>query len=96
MSQMIAIRRVKLASHHLTPGRTKHHLADANGTRDFPPFVSLSIVHEPGGTACYLMHECENGPGTDTWHQSLDAAIHQAEWEFGVLPEEWKVIEEPY
>ena len=42
------------------------------------------------------MYEPETGHGTDTWHLTLDDAFHQAEWEFGVTPEEWKKTDRPY
>ena len=42
------------------------------------------------------MYEPEIGHGTDTWHQSLDDAMHQAEWEFGVARDEWKKTDRPY
>jgi hypothetical protein len=42
------------------------------------------------------MYHCESELGTDTWHQTLDDAYHQAEWEFGVRQEEWIEISEPW
>ena len=33
-----------------------------------------------------------DGTGTDTWHQNLEDALHQAEWEFGVGDHEWKMV----
>jgi hypothetical protein len=35
------------------------------------------------------MHICADGTGTDTWHESLEDAMHQADFEFGVQPDEW-------
>jgi hypothetical protein len=29
----------------------------------------------------------------DTWHQTMEEAAAQADWEFGVEPEEWTVID---
>jgi hypothetical protein len=35
--------------------------------------------------------------GTDnTWHETLEHALGQAAWEFGVLPEEWTDVQEPF
>jgi hypothetical protein len=96
MSEMIAIKKVVLGERHLRPGRTRHTLVDNEGKRDFPPFISLVITQNPGEKSCYLMHLCENGQGADTWHESLDDALHQAEWEFDVRPEEWVDINEPF
>jgi hypothetical protein len=89
MSKMTAIKKVVLAEHHLRPGRTKHTLCDTQGSREFPPFVSLVIAQYPGDSGYYLLHLCEDGHGTDTWHETIDDAFHQAEYEFEVKPEEW-------
>ena len=94
--EMIAIRKVKLGKHHFNPGRTKHTLSDANGTRPFPPFTSLAITRYGEDVGYYLMHICDDNSGTDTWHETLDDALHQAEWEFGVRPEEWTEVQEPF
>jgi hypothetical protein len=42
------------------------------------------------------MYEPETGLGTDTHHETLEDALHQAEWEFNVLPAEWTKTERPY
>ncbi|MBB5318006.1 hypothetical protein [Tunturibacter empetritectus] len=42
------------------------------------------------------MHICEDNLGTDTFHETLDEALHQAEWEFEVRPEEWIDAQEPF
>jgi hypothetical protein len=96
MTKMIAIRKVMLGEHHLSPDRAKHTLSDGQGTRAFPPFTALWIVHDPDDSGYYLMYGCENGQSTDTWHQSLEDALHQADWEFGVQPEEWTETNEPF
>jgi len=28
----------------------------------------------------------------DTWHETVEEALHQAGWEFGVQESEWQVI----
>lgn len=98
MSNQIAIRKVTLGEHHLRPGRTKHTLVDAKGARPFPPFTSLVITRSllPNENGYYLEHLCADGLGTDTWHQSLEDALYQAEWEFGVQPSEWVEVNEPF
>lgn len=95
MSEMIAIKRVTLADHHLQPGRAEHTLIDSKGARAFPAFKSLTITTYPDSQSFYLMHECED-TGTDTWHESLDDALDQAEWEFGVQRNEWTDVNESY
>jgi len=51
--------------------------------------VDLEIAALPGEQSCYLFHICGDGTGIDTWHQTVSEAMEQAEWEFGVRPDEW-------
>ena len=69
---MIAVKRVVLGQQHLSPGRTVHRISDSKGVRPFPPFKSLVIAHYPESTGYYLFHLCADGPGADTWHESLE------------------------
>jgi hypothetical protein len=85
----IVLMRVKLEAHHLHPGKTVHWLVDEKGKRPFPPFVSLAIAQYEGDADFYLLHECKDHFGTDTCHTSLEDALHQAEFEFGVIRDEW-------
>ena len=55
-----------------------------------PKPASLSIVAYDGSPGYCLMYL--NGDGgwqTDTYHDMLDGAFGQAEFEFGVVPSEW-------
>jgi hypothetical protein len=96
MSEMVAIKNVTLNESHLRPGRTKHSISDKNGRSEFPPFTSLVITQCPDDPGFYLMHVCANGQIADTWHETLDDALHQAEYEFEVKPEEWAETSEPF
>lgn len=96
MTVMMAIKKVALGSHHVDSGKTKHTLVDSAGARSFAPFTSLVITRYPGDEGFYLMHVCADGTGTDTWHVSLEDALHQADWEFGVQTEEWIDVDEPF
>jgi len=69
---------------------------DKTGRRAFPPFTALKIAHCSGHAGYYLMHICANGLGTDTWDEPLEDAIGQAEFEFGMRPDEWTEINEPW
>jgi len=40
----VAVKKLTLKEHHLSPGRTKRTLSDSNGVRPFPPFTSLAIT----------------------------------------------------
>ncbi|HEY9127152.1 MAG TPA: hypothetical protein VIM62_08490 [Acidobacteriaceae bacterium] len=95
---MIAVKRVELGPHHRDLGTTKHTLVDSHGLRSFPPFVSLEITRwsEPDDDGFYLMHICADGSAADTWHESLEDAFHQAEFELGVHPDEWTDCNEPF
>lgn len=95
MSRFHSLFRVELRSHHLRPGRTKHTLIDGAGARDFPPFKALEIAKYPEDQGFYLLYEAESGHGTDTWHLSLEDAMDQAEWEFGVTAAEWVKTDKP-
>lgn len=88
--------RVELAAHHLRPGRAEHRLKDASGVHDFPPFRTLEICSSSSDGGFYLMYEPESGLGTDTWHETLNDAFGQAEWEFGVSRNEWAKTDRPY
>jgi hypothetical protein len=89
MDERITLKRVVLGTQHLRPGRTKHRIMDTQGMRDFPPFVSLEIVHYPDENSYYLFHISETGEIADTCHDSVAEAMHQAEFEFGVQALEW-------
>lgn len=95
MPELVTIKRVALGPQHLKPGRTKHTIRDANGLRDFAPFIALEIARYPNEQSCYLFHVSENGEVADTWHQTLEEAFDQAEWEFGVRREEWGDVNLP-
>jgi hypothetical protein len=96
MSEFRSLFRVELGPHHLRPGRTKLQLKDTAGLHEFPLFIALEVCSMSPAEGFYLMYEPETGHGTDTWHQTLDDAFHQAEWEFGVTREEWKKTDRPY
>jgi len=94
MSGMIVIKKVLLKERHSRPGHTEHSLCNDQGKKSFAPFSSLVIAQYPGDAGYFLLYLCENSQVADTWHQTLDDAFHQAEFEFNVKLEEWtNVIE---
>jgi hypothetical protein len=74
----------ELQEHH-SLSRTVH---TTNGV-PFPPFTKLEIGKYSGDKGFYLLHLCSDGQVADTWHESLDDAFHQAEYEFGIHKSEW-------
>jgi hypothetical protein len=44
-------------------------------------------VGDPGFYLLYL--DAEGNELTDTYHETLEKAMSQAEWEFDVRPDEW-------
>jgi hypothetical protein len=92
MDEWVIKMRASLGVNHLRPGKTRHTISDAKGRREFPPFVSLEIAQYPGQQSCYLLHICEDGSMADTWHETVEEALHQAEWELGVQESEWQVV----
>lgn len=39
------------------------------------------------------LHLCQDAMRTDTYHANEEEAMHQAEWDLGVLPEEWQTVQ---
>jgi hypothetical protein len=93
--QRKTLKRLTLQPHHVPTGNTTHKLCSPYGTqKDFAPFVRLEIAQYEGDTGFYLLYYTETGHGTDTWHLSLEDALHQAEFGFNVQPDEWVRAEE--
>ena len=93
MAKFLTILRVVLGANHRRPGRTRHAIVDVNGQQEFPPFVRLEIAQYPGDSSYYLLHICEDGKIADTNHETLEAAMHQAEWELGILQSDWEAVQ---
>ena len=55
------------------------------------PFM-LKIVENPGDG--YLIFYCDKTGEemNDTWAQTIEAAMAQAEWEFSIKPKEWEDV----
>jgi hypothetical protein len=93
MAGFRTVMKVLLGRNHFNPGRTRHEVADAQGIRRLPPFVRLEIAQYSGDPSYYLLHVCEDGQTADTNHGTIQEAMHQAEWEFGVQQNEWEIVE---
>ncbi len=94
MSAFVTTMEVSLGVHHLRPGRTRHTISNGAGEREFPPFVKLKIAQSrySSDLGFYLLHICADGSMADTYHSTVEEALHQAEREFGVQRSEWHVV----
>ena len=74
-------------------GRTRHLLGWAApngiGTTQLPDPIAVEIVEQDG--AFFLFRLGPNGHCiADTWHQTLDEAKQQANFEYGIEESDWK------
>jgi hypothetical protein len=85
----IVLRTVRLNPSHALTGKTRHML----GTQPAPTPSELRIVQYPDDAGYYLFYCDDTGKEfTDTYHDTVDKAMAQAEWEFRVRPAEWQSI----
>ncbi len=82
------LKRVDLQPHHSSKSHTRHYLPSGNAN-PYPVFISLEIAKYDDGVHYYLFHITQDGENADTCHMSLDEAMEQANFEFGVTAEEW-------
>jgi hypothetical protein len=69
-------------------GKTRHY-----GDQLLTSPTRLEIVQLPPDSGFYLLYIDGNGAEmTDTWHESLERAMDQANFEFGLLPNEWEQV----
>ena len=80
---------IRLDERHQPTGRTIHR----KGSEVLPAPSTLRIASLPGAPGVYLLHfDPAEREITDTFHDSVEDAMTQAEWEFGILPSEWTVL----
>lgn len=83
---MKTVKQIKLQAKHIPTQRTHHHI----GEKEIPPTDSLKIVEYENTEGYYLLHYDANGIEiADTFHESIDDAFAQAEWEYNIKPNEW-------
>ncbi|MBW8309099.1 MAG: hypothetical protein K0M45_05615 [Candidatus Paracaedibacteraceae bacterium] len=67
--------------------KTKHMVYDK--VMDKPP--QLQIVQYPGDKGVYLFYcDKEGHEITDTFHENIQDAMSQAEWEFNIKENDWE------
>ena len=87
-SEYLRVAKARVEQTRVT-GKTRHY---RDGKQQRPP-QSLEIVQLPPDTGYYLLYLDENGiEVNDTWHESLDRAMDQANCEFGLSAEEWERV----
>lgn len=70
------------------PSKTRHYLP-SDSANPHPNFVSLEIAKYENDSGYYLFHITDDGQNSDTYHSTIEEAMGQAEFEFGVKPEDW-------
>jgi hypothetical protein len=79
-------------------GATKHLLGAIVGGELVPgrplgPFAALAIVRYSDCEGYYLLYLDEVWDEvTDTWHETVEDAMRQAEWEYQGITEKWVVV----
>jgi hypothetical protein len=84
------LREARLRPEHQSTGRTRHF----KGAWELPTPSELRIVQYVGDPGFYLFYCDDAGREmTDTYHDTLEEALEQARWEFGLEPSDWAVVE---
>ena len=87
MSRYVVVKRIVLEARHQPTGKTRHY----HGKRELPPAAVLKIGKYDGEEGFYLFYfDADGHELTDTFHDTLEEALAQAEWEYGVEPDEWR------
>ena len=82
------LRKIRLRPTHRPTGNTRHYHSNV----ELPPAAVLTIARYENETGYYLLYFDDNDQEmTDTYHDTLDDALAQAEFEYGVRPDEWQL-----
>jgi hypothetical protein len=80
---------IELGESHPPTFKTRHY----HGNKVERPASFLQIAGYPDEEGYYLLYLDElKKEITDTFHETIEAAMQQAEWEYGVRPTEWEFI----
>ena len=79
--------KIRLCERHKPTGKTRRYVGGAEA----PVPVELRIIEYPEEQGYYLFY-CDGAgrESDDSYHESVEEAMAQAEWEFSVKPEEWE------
>jgi hypothetical protein len=85
-AQHFPLKSVILTDRHKPTGMTSHYL----GAEKLSAPYSLIITKYPNDDGVYLMYlDREGKEVTDTFHDTVEEAMEQAKFEFGVQVTEW-------
>ena len=86
MSDFEILFSVRLGPQHHIESKTRHLV----GATLLPRATALAIAKYPDDEGFYIFHLDEQGDEfADTYHLSIEAAMKQANWEYGVTADEW-------
>lgn len=81
------LKHITLGPRHVSTGKTTHMI----GSKVVGTPASLAIRRDDADSGYYLIGlDASGGELTDTYHETLGAAMAQAEFEFNVKPGEWR------
>jgi hypothetical protein len=85
-------REVVLGAKFAATGAAQHYAGD----RLLPKPHALQIIQYPEDDGFYLFYlDAEGAEQDDTYHDSLEQALAQAEFEFLIRPDDWNVFTPP-
>jgi hypothetical protein len=96
MPEFMEIRRVLLGPQHLQPAEVGATIHAGGVMEPKAPFAELRIARYVGEESCYILHIARNGKSTDTWYETLTAALREAEDLYGVKDTDWLVVNVPF
>lgn len=89
MSDYRILRRLRLGPSHQPTGRTRHVVGGQPAAKP----RELQIAQYQDDPGYYLFYCDEAGVQiTDTYHDSVSAAMAQAQWEFDAAENEWEIL----
>jgi len=92
----VVIKLTALVESSQTRNRTRHEVGtivcgEPVALSKVPNPSKLMIIEEPDGV--FLLYlDSEGEVMTNTWHESIQLAMQQAEFEFGVMTENWATM----
>jgi len=89
MNESILLRRLQLTPAHSPTGKTRH----LSGGKVLLIPAELRIVRYRDDPGYYLFYCDSSGKEiTDSYHDSLEGAMAQAEWEFRATEDDWNIV----